>query len=179
MSDIAETYIVVSLLMAVFAAVATIGTALVLGIGFERLRGGFEVIRKQTAFFSDAIRKLEEKSDNLDQRTVSLEQQTVILDHRTSSLEEQHNELVRTLKEEGHNHLHAEKPAPRADNPAPSAPAEKEDDVSGEVIALAQKVRERHARIMERAQMTSNDDFVVPASMMHHVFAMGDQVQFH
>ena len=54
-----EALLVVSLLMAVFAAVATIGTSLFLGAGFERLRTGFENIKKQTAFFSDAIYRLD------------------------------------------------------------------------------------------------------------------------
>lgn len=68
MSGVAETYIVVSLLMAVFAAVTALGTSLVLGVGFERLRAGFEVIKKQTGFFSDAIHNLEEKVDNVDKQ---------------------------------------------------------------------------------------------------------------
>lgn len=62
----AETYIVISLMFAVFAAVATVGTSVVLGAGFERLRTGFEVIRKQTGYFADMIHRL-------DQRTSALE----------------------------------------------------------------------------------------------------------
>lgn len=58
-----ETIIVVSLMMAVFAAVATVGSSLYLGAGFERLRAGFETIKKQTAFFSEAIHKLDARVD--------------------------------------------------------------------------------------------------------------------
>lgn len=64
-----ETVVAVSLMMAVFSAVAAIGTSLVLGAGFERLRSGFEVVRKQTGFFSDAIHKLEQKVEDVDRQT--------------------------------------------------------------------------------------------------------------
>ncbi|QQG37064.1 MAG: hypothetical protein HYS17_04675 [Micavibrio aeruginosavorus] len=61
-----ETYLVVALAFAVFSAVTAIGSSLVLGIGFERLRAGFEVVRKQTAYFSDAIFTLEKRVDEQD-----------------------------------------------------------------------------------------------------------------
>ncbi len=64
-----ETVVAVSLMMAVFSAVAAVGTSLVLGAGFERLRCGFEVVRKQTGFFSDAIHKLEQKVEDVDRQT--------------------------------------------------------------------------------------------------------------
>ena len=64
-----ETVVAVSLMMAVFSAVAAVGTSIVLGAGFERLRCGFEIIRKQTGFFSDAIHKLEQKVEVVDQQT--------------------------------------------------------------------------------------------------------------
>lgn len=63
-----ETLLVVSLLMAVFAAVATVGTSLFLGAGYERLRNGFEQIKKQTAFFADAIHKLDGRVDGLEKQ---------------------------------------------------------------------------------------------------------------
>lgn len=61
-----ETYLVVALAFAVFSAVTAIGSSLVLGIGFERLRAGFEVVRKQTGYFSDAIFTLEKRVDEQD-----------------------------------------------------------------------------------------------------------------
>ncbi len=64
-----ETVVAVSLLMAVFSAVAAVGTSIVLGVGFERLRSGFEVVRKQTGFFSDIINKLEKKVEKVDEQT--------------------------------------------------------------------------------------------------------------
>ncbi len=67
-----ETYVVVSLAFAVFAAVTSIGAAIVLGVGYERLRAGLErvkegldVINRQTGFFSTAIFKLENKVDTM------------------------------------------------------------------------------------------------------------------
>ena len=64
-----ETLLVVSLLMAVFAAVSTVGTSLFLGAGFERLRAGFENIKKQTAFFSDQIHKLDGRVDVVEKQS--------------------------------------------------------------------------------------------------------------
>jgi hypothetical protein len=63
-----DTLLVVSLMMAVFAAVTTLGSSLILGVGFERLRNGVEILKKQTGFFSDSLHRL-------DQRTESLEKQ--------------------------------------------------------------------------------------------------------
>lgn len=63
-----DTLLIVSLMMAVFAAVSTVGTSLFLGAGFERLRAGFETIKKQTAFFSDAIHKLDTRVDAVEKQ---------------------------------------------------------------------------------------------------------------
>lgn len=72
MSVSAETYIVISLMFAVFAAVAAVGTSVVLGAGFERLRAGFEIVKAQTGFFADQIYKLDEKTRDLDLETAKL-----------------------------------------------------------------------------------------------------------
>jgi len=66
MNAMMETCLIIALSFAVFSAVATVGASLALGIGFERLRAGYEVIRKQTGYFSDQIYRL-------DQRVVTLE----------------------------------------------------------------------------------------------------------
>ncbi len=70
-----DVFLLISLSFAVFAAVTAVGSALVLGIGFERLRNGFEnlrsgfdVISKQTGFFSTAIHELDEKVDALEMK---------------------------------------------------------------------------------------------------------------
>ena len=59
MTAMMETCLIIALSFAVFSAVATVGASLALGIGFERLRAGFEVIRKQTGYFSDQIYKID------------------------------------------------------------------------------------------------------------------------
>ncbi|MEZ5813869.1 MAG: hypothetical protein R3E13_04000 [Alphaproteobacteria bacterium] len=86
-----ETIVAVSLMMAVFSAVAAVGTSLVLGAGFERLRNGFEVVRKQTGFFSDAIHKLEEKVDIVDQQTNKFSASINALDAKVTNVGEQAN----------------------------------------------------------------------------------------
>ena len=86
-----ETIVAVSLMMAVFSAVAAVGTSLVLGAGFERLRSGFEVIRKQTGFFSDAIHKLEQKVEVVDEQTSNFTQSINKLEAKVSSVGDQAN----------------------------------------------------------------------------------------
>ncbi len=86
-----ETIVAVSMMMAVFAAVAAVGTSIVLGAGFERLRSGFEVIRKQTGFFSDAIHKLEQKMEVVDEQTSSFGQSIHTLEAKVTSVGEQAN----------------------------------------------------------------------------------------
>lgn len=72
MSVSAETYIVISLMFAVFAAVAAVGTSVVLGAGFERLRAGFDLVKRQSGFFSDAIYKLDQRTMKLNEETAKL-----------------------------------------------------------------------------------------------------------
>lgn len=61
-----ETYLLVSLAFAVFAAVVAVGSSLVLGASFERLKIAFEVISKQTGFFSDALFRMEQRVETLE-----------------------------------------------------------------------------------------------------------------
>lgn len=92
-----ETIVAVSLMMAVFSAVAAVGTSLVLGAGFERLRNGFEVIRKQTGFFSDAIHKLEEKVECVDAQTSRFSESINALDAKVTNVGEQANVFSDTV----------------------------------------------------------------------------------
>lgn len=66
MTSMMETCLIIALSFAVFSAVATIGASLALGIGYERLRAGFEVIRKQTGYFSDQIYRLDTRVEKLE-----------------------------------------------------------------------------------------------------------------
>ncbi|MFP4313678.1 MAG: hypothetical protein ACLFR0_05055 [Alphaproteobacteria bacterium] len=86
-----ETIVAVSLMMAVFSAVAAVGTSIVLGAGFERLRSGFEVIRKQTGFFSDAIHKLEQKVEVVDEQATQFSESMLQLEAKVSNVGEQTN----------------------------------------------------------------------------------------
>lgn len=65
-----EIYVIVALAFAVFAAVSAIGSAIVLGIGYERLRAGLErvkegldIVGRQTGFFSNELHRLEQRMD--------------------------------------------------------------------------------------------------------------------
>lgn len=89
MSVSAEMYIVISLMFAVFAAVAAVGSSVVLGVGFERLRAGFEIVKKQTGFFADAIHKLDQHASQLDEKTKTLEESVFGLNDRVDSVEKQ------------------------------------------------------------------------------------------
>lgn len=92
-----ETVVAVSLVMAVFSAVAAVGSSLVLGVGFERLRAGFEVISKQTGFFSDAIHKLEGKVEEVDKTASSFESTLSTLEEKVSGVGEQANAFTSAL----------------------------------------------------------------------------------
>jgi len=87
MSVDAETYIVISLMFAVFAAVAAVGTSVVLGAGFERLRAGFDVVRRQSGFFADAIYKLDQRTQKLDEETSKLKAGVYSMGERVDRVE--------------------------------------------------------------------------------------------
>ena len=89
MSVDAETYIVISLMFAVFAAVAAVGSSMVLGAGFERLRAGFDVVRRQSGFFADAIHKLDQRTQKLDEETAKLKTGFSGVDDRMTRVEKQ------------------------------------------------------------------------------------------
>lgn len=86
-----ETVVAVSIMMAVFSAVAAVGTSIVLGAGFERLRSGFEVVKKQTGFFSDTLYKLEKKVETVDEQTNSFSNSIETLQAQVSGVGEQAN----------------------------------------------------------------------------------------
>ncbi len=93
-----ETIVAASLMMAVFSAVAAVGTSIVLGAGFERLRTGFEVIRKQTGFFSDAIHKLEQKVEVVDEQTGNFTNSISKLEAKVVNVGEQANAFSQSMK---------------------------------------------------------------------------------
>ncbi|MCK5385012.1 MAG: hypothetical protein KAJ29_05495 [Alphaproteobacteria bacterium] len=97
MSIEVETIVAVSVMMAVFSAVAAVGTSIVLGAGFERLRSGFEVIRKQTGFFSDAIHKLEEKMVEVDHQTDKVTKTISVVETKVSNVGEQANAFSQSM----------------------------------------------------------------------------------
>ncbi len=91
MTAMMETCLIVALSFAVFSAVATVGASLALGIGFERLRAGYEVIRKQTGYFSDQIYRLDKRVETLekDDRPASAEasaRELLVEDERPQTL---------------------------------------------------------------------------------------------
>ncbi len=93
-----ETIVAVAVMMAVFSAVAAIGSSLVLGAGYERLRAGFEVVRKQTGFFSDAIHKLEEKMEVVDKQTGKFSQSIEIMEAKVNNVGEQANAFTASVQ---------------------------------------------------------------------------------
>ncbi len=94
-----ETIVAVSLMMAVFSAVAAVGTSIVLGAGFERLRAGFDVVRKQTGFFSDAIHKLEQKVETVDAQATSFSQAMHQMELKVTNVGEQANAFTNSVQQ--------------------------------------------------------------------------------
>lgn len=93
-----ETVLAAALMMAVFSAVAAIGTSIVLGVGFERLRAGFEIVSRQTGFFSDAIHKLEKKVEQVDEHTTSFNRTITVLESKVANVGEQANAFTQTVQ---------------------------------------------------------------------------------
>lgn len=93
-----ETVVAVSLMMAVFSAIAAVGTSIVLGAGFERLRSGFEVVRKQTGFFSDAIHKLEQKVKVVDEQTETFDKSINELNAKVLNVGDQANAFSQSMQ---------------------------------------------------------------------------------
>lgn len=94
-----DTLLVVSLMMAVFAAVSTVGTSLFLGAGFERLRAGFETIKKQTAFFSEQIHKLDGRVDSVEKQSTYFFEAITNLE-QSASADEVHQAEPKPVDEE-------------------------------------------------------------------------------
>jgi hypothetical protein len=76
-------------MFAVFAAVAAVGSSMVLGAGFERLRAGFDLVRRQSGFFADAIHKLDQRTQKLDEETAKLKSGLVDAGDRIGRVEKQ------------------------------------------------------------------------------------------
>lgn len=93
-----ETVVAVSLMMAVFSAVAAVGTSIVLGAGFERLRAGFDIVRKQTGFFSDAIHKLEQKVEVVDKQASDFSHSIHTLEGKVLNVGEQADLFVSSVQ---------------------------------------------------------------------------------
>lgn len=98
MSVDVETIVAISIMMAVFSAVAAIGSSLVLGAGFERLRSGMDVIRKQTGFFSDAIHRLEEKMEVVDKQTGQFSRSIEVIESKVQNVGEQANAFSQSVQ---------------------------------------------------------------------------------
>lgn len=86
-----ETILAVSIMLSVFAAVTTVGASLFLGVGFERLRAGFEVISKQTGFFSDMLNRLEKKVEVADVQAAQAAKTARSLEMKVDGMMEQAN----------------------------------------------------------------------------------------
>lgn len=74
-------------MFAVFAAVAAVGTSVVLGAGFERLRAGFEIVKNQSGFFADAIYKLDQRTQKLDEDHTKIKGTVTHLGERVERVE--------------------------------------------------------------------------------------------
>lgn len=122
MSLSAEMFIVVSLLLAVFAAISAVGTSIVLGVGYERLRAGFDTVKKQTAFFADAIHKLDNRSTELGREQEEMKKTVGDMSVRVDSVEKQTGFFFSSLQSlesqilDGHASHHQPMPIEREDN---------------------------------------------------------------
>lgn len=110
-SALMETYMVVALAFAVFAAVTAVGTSLVLGMGYERVRNGLErvkegleVVNKQTGYFADAIFKIDHKVAELDKSQQDVLSKGLAEAKRAEGLVKHAESLVNEAKHEVKRH---------------------------------------------------------------------------
>ncbi len=94
-----ETVMAVSILLSVFAGIAALGSSIVLGAGFERLRAGFEIIAKQTSFFSDMLNRLEKKVEVADVKSAQAAESVRKLDLKLDGLTEQTNVFAGSIQQ--------------------------------------------------------------------------------
>ena len=94
-----ETVMAASITLSVFAAVAALGTSIVLGVGFERLRAGFEAIAKQTGLFSDMLHKLEKKVEVVDGQTAQASKSVRTLELKVDGITEQTNVFAGSIQQ--------------------------------------------------------------------------------
>jgi|TARA_R110002126_G_scaffold13118_3_gene56668 hypothetical protein len=118
-----QTYMVISLAFAVFAAIAAVGAAITLSVSFERLRSGFQkvkemvdVMNRQTGFFSTAIHNIEQKVEALDARQDVLETKSVESNERTDSMLRYAETMVVQAKHEIKQEIQAAKEPDQALN---------------------------------------------------------------
>ena len=95
----AETVMAASVVLSVFAAVAALGTSVVLGVGFERLRAGFETIAKQTGFFSDMLNRLEKKVEAVDGESAQASKTVRSLELKVDGITEQTNIFAGSIQQ--------------------------------------------------------------------------------
>jgi len=149
MSISAEMFIVISLMLAVFAAVAVVGSSIVLGVGFERLRAGFDIVKKQTGFFAEAIHKLDQKSKELQDFVVKVEK-------RVDGVEKQSGfffQSLHNLEEKILSGSPAQTPA-KAEAPV----VETKPETLSEEDSIMPKVMEWNATSEARSLLKANED---------------------
>lgn len=155
-----ETVMAISIMLAVFAAIATLGSCIVLGVGFERLRAGFERISKQTGFFSEMLNRLETKVEIVDGKTEAFSKSINRLELQVDGVTEQANAFSGAIQ----------RLAKRVDEESALKPAEEEvvdkrsniqryfsADVSP-VLAAAQQAKETaRDKTIERLNAVANE----------------------
>lgn len=153
-----QTYMVISLAFAVFAAIAAVGAAITLSISFERLRNGFakvremvDVLNRQTGFFSTAIHNMEQRVDALDARQGVLETQTAESNARTDSMLRYAENMVVQAKHEIKQEMASQ--LPQQDNHAQSV-----HDPLGQTQALHAEIPKAAARSGMDALLADQDD---------------------
>lgn len=155
-----EALLVASLMMAVFAAVATVGTSLFLGAGFERLRAGFENIKKQTAFFSDSLRQLDGRVDRVEKQGAYYFEAIGKLEHQLEAKDGSYD--LREAEQE-HDAAPAEAEPEQTDASGLICTARNEaDSAPGESLLTSSIFSERPAATPQTGHNGKTDDMTVP-----------------
>lgn len=152
-----ETVLAVSIMLSVFAAIAALGTSLVLGVGFERLRAGFEAISRQTGFFSDMLHKLEKKVETVDGQTAQAAKSIRTLELQVIGITDQANIFAGSIqglaeKVESMESLPTAKQEPEPVNPVANIQRYFKSDARN-ILVAASKEKERKRKKSVKAKV--------------------------
>lgn len=177
-----ETFMVVSLAFAVFAAITAIGASIMLSVGYERLRSGLlrlkeglDLVTRQTGFFSEAIHKLDEKVTSVDAQTLRFSASIDTLQSSVERVDKQtgfFSDALQRLETKVHEVEQTPKPIDLKNlmaRPQSHKKGEQQEDLSSMMLISA-----------DALEQEQEQDWLRPSSFLDQVTGLkGTDIRFH